>query len=79
MEEKREYWGKEPKIEFYIVPIDAQRLRILLAYTSNEGTMEFKSVYHKYTDKPIEIVDSYRENVTSVVYTICAFGYYKKI
>ncbi|HIH74398.1 MAG TPA: tetratricopeptide repeat protein [Methanosarcina sp.] len=70
--------GRGTQIEFYVVPTNSEIGIPETIYTSKEGSSEFKSAYYKYTDEPVVIVESLKENVSSAVYTICAFGYYER-
>jgi tetratricopeptide (TPR) repeat protein len=78
MEGEKRTIGQGIQIEFYMVPTYSEVSIPKTKYTGNNKGVEFKAVYYKYTDKPVVIVESLKENVSSAVYTICAFEYYER-
>ena len=70
--------GHRTQFEFDVVTTDSKTVTTDEKYLDKEGSLEFKEAYHKYIDKPIVSVESLKENVSSAVYTICAFEYYER-
>ncbi|WP_175413359.1 tetratricopeptide repeat protein [Methanosarcina mazei] len=70
--------GNGIQIEFRIVPIHSETVMVASTYSDKEGEIQIKASYYKLTENPIVIVESLSENVSSVIYTICAFEYYER-